>query len=1176
MPAERRRLRNERNWMTDICRALTRVLLVWGCALSLVALPILGVSAQVVAPSSIAEGFERAPRFLYVESPRATPRGVDVGRMTVLRRTLALDLDGIGIKQALSIISSEARLDLAYSDRDLPPGAKVHLKAGQITVAAALTEVLLDAGLDVVFTASGSATLVKRPEAGVPPAFGMIVGRVTDSSTQQGIWQAKVSVQGTKLNTNSDAEGRFIIRQVPVGDRIVSVKLLGYVSATQSVSVVENGTAIIAFVLTRAPTKLADLVTTATGDRRRLEVGNSVGTIQADSIVPTTLIRNVSDLLQARVPGAIVTNTDGAVGAPSKIRLRGVTSLALNNDPIIILDGVRLNAQTTQANNQLNVGSVTMLQQMGANNVVAPLAPSRLDDIDPNTIESIDILRGPSASSLYGTDAANGVIVIKTKRGRSGSWRGELSGDRGTSAIPGSMGDQWWGYGPLFRGDYSNACTLTTGGQSSVTGGTCTQDSVHQFNPQNYPAMKTLGTGTTRSVNGSLSGGSETLQELLSLRLSDEVGMAKMSDVEQRAIQRLWNSPVPSWMVRPNTQTGIDASSRMTVQISPKASIDFGTQGLYRDVLNGGSGVQPFAGTDPSDSLHYLPAESQRTKLTSLSKRGILSTNAQYAPWSWLTLTATGGGDYTIRTDEALLRAQDCTVILNPNGCPSGHVNRRDEVFVTTVNVGARFMYSPLSWVNLQTSLGEQYSKTNFYSLQAGSNCPLAFGTDLLTPSPICRNFFDQPFSIQESRDASASAGWYVEQGVSLFGLYTSFGFREDVASAFGRNVTKTPPKYPKLSLSYPLSEQAFFRRQSLVSNLRLRLAYGQSGNQASQAGVFNNFAQTPLTFAGSATPVDILTIQTMGNADLRPERGTEWEGGFDASFFDNERVQTSVTLYRRFTRDAITQVQLPPSVGVNALQRFENLGDVQNRGSEVSISAKVLDLQQLGWDVRVNLAHNTNKLVKKAPGLNQNGPGNTQFREGYPLYGFWGAPVKSFADRNGDGILAVDEISFGALAYMGAPYPKAEVSYGSDFTLFGGALHLGANLDQIVGSVQQRYISAGLPRAAVDRTTSLAAQAAWVQASLYNPGAYIIQSSSLRFNELSMTYNLPARATQRFLHARSLALTVAGRNLALWTNYVGKDPNVDDSSAFGEVTTDGGRGVPQPRNWILRFNLGL
>jgi len=163
----------------------------------------------------------------------------------------------------------------------------------------------------------------------------------------------------------------------------------------------------------------------------------------------------------------------------------------------------------------------------------------------------------------------------------------------------------------------------------------------------------------------------------------------------------------------------------------------------------------------------------------------------------------------------------------------------------------------------------------------------------------------------------------------------------------------------------------------------------------------------------------------------------------------------------------------------------------------------------------------------------------------------------------------------------MGAPYPKGEVTYTNGVTLLNGTLQINASLNQVIAltTVRHVYSQGPFPRGAVDPTAPLAEQAAWIQANVdggIGTAAYLGEVSALRFNEMSVTYTVPPELVRRFLRARALSLTFAGRNLALWTNYVGKDPNVNTGSGNPEAYSDDGSGVPQPRNLTLRFNLGL
>jgi hypothetical protein len=388
---------------------------------------------------------------------------------------------------------------------------------------------------------------------------------------------------------------------------------------------------------------------------------------------------------------------------------------------------------------------------------------------------------------------------------------------------------------------------------------------------------------------------------------------------------------------------------------------------------------------------------------------------------------------------------------------------------------------------------------------------------------------------------------------------------------------------YPKLGISWLVSQEPFFPSQALVSSFRLRAAYGHSGQQAGQGDVLHNFQLSNTWINGTKLPGIVLS--QVGNPGLKPERTVEWEGGADVSFLANERVRIEGTLYRKLSEDAIFSTALPGSYGIGDryrnwnLEQRQNIGSVENRGAELSLTARLIDSHAFGWDFTVNAAKNANKLVKRSASAVLSA---RQFRVGYPIFGHFGQRILSYSDVNGDGILAFSEAVFSDTTLLGAPYPSSELSYVNSFSFLSGALRINANLDQVNG-VTTQYLAP--TRAFFDRTTPLAEQAAALEAQT-GSGGFRNPSSSLRLAELSMTYSLSGSIAGKLLHTRTASITLAGRNLGLWTNYVGKDPNIDSSlgacttcgSAKTEQTQDRGtvNVVPQPRLWTIRLNLGL
>src|SRR5436309_119743 len=244
-----------------------------------------------------------------------------------------------------------------------------------------------------------------------------IAGQVSDQATGNPLAGARITIQRTALVTSSNAEGRYTLRNVPAGAITVRATFIGYAAATRGLTVAPGEAATADLALKLTPYTLDAVVSTVSGDQTRKETPNAISNVRTASLVQTRPITNMNDLLGARVPGVEVL-PGNITGAGARVRIRGTSSLSLNNEPIYVIDGVRMES----ANNSSSIG-------IGGTN------PSRVNDIDPNEIESYDVVKGPAASTLYGTAATNGVVVIKTKRGTPGPARFNVFAETGIIKI---------------------------------------------------------------------------------------------------------------------------------------------------------------------------------------------------------------------------------------------------------------------------------------------------------------------------------------------------------------------------------------------------------------------------------------------------------------------------------------------------------------------------------------------------------------------------------------------------------------------------------------------------------------------------------------------------------------------------------------------------------------------
>src|SRR5690242_6715284 len=384
-----------------------------------------------------------------------------------------------------------------------------------------------------------------------------VTGRVTAQDTGEPLSDVSVVVSGTSLITVTNADGRYTLQKVPAGAQLVRVMRVGYHEQKKEVTVTDGQSVTADFALVPAPIQLTAVVVTATGEQRRVEVGNAVGQVNAAQAVANTAVSDMGDLMVARTPGVMVFSPT-QTGAGTRIRIRGTSSLSLSNNPIYIIDGVRV--EGTTGSSSVSVGGTT---------------PSRINDINPEEIESIEVVRGPSAATLYGTDAANGVIVIRTKHGTAGPAQLTYFTEQGFHVDENT-------YPTAYRG--WRTCTTTSTNSTAantvqcfltqVAAGTCTQDSVTSYNLYDDPESTPNGLGYRQAHGLQLSGGTEALRYFLHGEWESEDGVDKVPEFDQRYMAAHGLSLRPEEQ-HPNHMDRVTGRTQFNLTLSPKATIDF-------------------------------------------------------------------------------------------------------------------------------------------------------------------------------------------------------------------------------------------------------------------------------------------------------------------------------------------------------------------------------------------------------------------------------------------------------------------------------------------------------------------------------------------------------------------------------------------------------------------------
>jgi TonB-linked SusC/RagA family outer membrane protein len=1077
-----------------------------------------------------------------------------------LERVVSLDLRNVRLEAALEEIDRQAHLGLAYTARIVPLDKRVTVKLDSVSAGQALEVVLRGTGVTVTPTATGSVML-ERPTPNKPTSLrdqeGSMWGRVFDSATTQPLEGAVIGVKGTSLSAVTNAAGGFLFVHVPAGVQTVTARHLGYAQSEREVAIIDSQSVHVEFLLRMGMSRLQEVVTTATGKQRRLELGNDITVINADSIVATQPIANVTQLLEGRVPGLVVQHTSGAPGDPARLRLRGASSAFLNNDPIVIVDGTRVYAaQSDQRSGNL------------ANSGFA--APSPLDEIDPHSIETIEVFKGPSAATLYGADAASGVIVITTKKGKAGPPRWIASVDRGVTYMPSAYPEMYLRLGHVPWNNTPIPCPIS----NSLSGeaATCIADSVVRFQTLNNPRLTVLDQGLRTAATVGVSGGSDALQYSVSGSYDNEVGLVRLPGIEQQRYRTLDGGlDPPDWMQRPQQLKQWGASSRLTAKLGEQADVSLTAMLSRTDQQRSSLETQigSLMGTyvDQATGTYYrsqgtilFPANSiVNDYYTRVSDDAMNSTNAvnlNWRPRSWLTASADMGLNFIQRQDEVLL----------PRGAPvltqdsvGNAVSGRGSSLVSTVNVRTTAT-APLPWgFHLQAAMGGNYTDQRTADLSVS-------GTNLSSGSTSVGQA-GHITGVSELHQEQATFGWYIEPSISQKRFWLSTGLRLDGGSTFGSHASLA--SFPKVSASYLISDEPFFPFKSLFNTLRLRAAYGHAGVQPGPGDHLRLFRSTSEWNDGQLVPG--ATLQTLGNTQLKPERSTELEGGFDADL-GGDRVSLGVTGYRKTRVDALMSVPLPPSVYGDGPSVLENVGTIRNTGYELTLGTQIVRSDVVSWSAQLQVSHNQNVVVSLGAGVLPFGDANNRVVPGYPLFGRWALPVLGYKDLNTDGVIQSGEVLYGDTAvYLGSSEPNYTAGLTTTLGFFRSALTVSAGfiyengLTQVGQFTDLAVISRGLN----DPTASLGEQAG-IASSAHTSFLNAQTVSTLRFNSLSVAYNLPTAMAQR-IGARALSVALQGTNLGLHTNYRGLDPNVNSLSTGNQVI-DGGA-LPMPRTWQVRVN---
>ena len=977
-------------------------------------------------------------------------------------------------------------------------------------------------------------------------ATGTVSGRITDASIGRGLPEAQVTITGTRIGAVTGPNGEYTLSGVPVGSRTVTARRIGYQPTTRSVEVVSGATATADVALAVSAVNLSEVVVTGTGTAtEKRKVGTSIATIDS-ALIGRAQAVTVDQAMQGKIPGAQITQNSGSPGGGGiSVRLRGVNSFISGSDPLYIVDGVIVDNKSGQ------------LADLG----IRSNPQNRLADLNPADIDHIEIIRGAAAAALYGSRANNGVVQIFTKRGSIGK--------------PHFTGTTRWATSQLREQQPFNFYPFNVNGLP-----------IARFNYQDDIFHR----APSWEQNLTVEGGNDQTRYFLSGNFANEDGIMRSTSSRRSGARINLQQQLSPKLVANLTSNYVTTNNQLQAfgeqnDYGIMGSLFFAPTSVDFRPVNGIYPLPPALGTNPLLAI-------ARIRNPQTIERFIGSTKFTWTPISNLLF------DYTIGLDNVGFEQRQFVPRNAVLGTAPLATGRSQSVFennrVINQDGVTSYSWGAMGSLDLRTTGGFNYTSQRVRTTQASANGLAPVG-ELVSAGSV--------FSAIQTDVELRTLGFYGQQEVGLADkLFLTGAVRYDASSTFAPS--ERWQAFPKFSVSVV----ALDNKPGALNSLRLRSAIGWAG---SQPGILNAYSQfisyTQLPFAGRPGFVNDLTF---GNPNLKNERAREWELGGDVGFLSG-RASAEVTYYDRIVSDLLFFRPLPTSTGFS--RQFYPIGSMSNKGIELMLRTTNLDRPNLQWSSTMTYAHNKN-LVDSLTILDFQSAGGypNRIRAGEPAGVFYG----SYAARNcltGERLTdslgryrrsnqtadmgnAAQRIAISggncndSLNHViGDPNPKWMGSFMNEVTI-AKKLRLRALLDGVFGNkimnLSTRAQNAGIASNSKSYERELLPYGdprklppTWNSRTQGIFEYWIEDGTFVKLRELSASYSLDMPAVRRFFRD-GVDLTVSGRNLYVWTDYSGYDPEINlfgtNAGGLQSVqTTAADRGFdfggyPIPRTWSL------
>jgi TonB-linked SusC/RagA family outer membrane protein len=958
-----------------------------------------------------------------------------------------------------------------------------------------------------------------------------VTGTVHDSLSGEALAVGSVRVRGTTIGTTIRGSGQFTLPNVPAGQVTLQIRSLGY----RSRDVVVGPTVTTVNVgLERDVLRIEQVVITgqATSIERR-SVPNAVAVIEAADLaaVPTA---SIEQQLLGKVAGADIQQNSGAPGGGVQVRLRGVTSVNADAQPLYVVDGVVMSDVAIPSNQN----AVTRAAGGANPSLTQDAQVNRIADLNPNDIETVEILKGASAAAIYGGRASNGVVIITTKRGRAGTVRVSARQRAGFSQVLNRLHTRRFNTVAEVDAAFGAGTAAKYGWQPGQF-----FDNEEFLVEGNHPLRETV---------LSLSGGSDVTQYFASAQLQDEEGVVKNTgfrrealrlNVDQRFASKV-NMSLSTSILHSLAQRGLTNNDNTSTSFW--YALAFTPSIVDLRAKNGVFPNNPFSSSNPLQTATMMKNNEDVNRFTPVLRLGI---EAWQTSTQSLRLTFTSGVDYFAQKNALFFPPE---LQFEPqDGLAGTSLLSNSDNLNMNFDGHAVHTWTPREWgFTAATSLGIGYTTRDLDISRIASRNLVGGQSNVDAGTAV---------EVRQLRQIINGTGFFLQEQLQLLNdkLTATLGVRGDRSSL---NADADQMYFfPKAAASYR------FDRLSVFDELKLRAAYGESGNEPLFGQRF-----TPLTATQNINGLPGLIVAgTTGSRDLKPERQREVEVGADGAVW-NRRANFEATWYQKVISDLLLTRNLPPSSGF--AQEIFNGGELRTRGVELTLGVVPVQTAAMNWIFRTTFSHNTSEITELP----------------VPTFatGGFGISLGSFQIEKGKSatqIIGVDTTAAGkdTVRTLSDANPDFRMSFSNDVTWKRFGLHGLVEWQEGSGVINLTKLLYDFGQVTEDYATPIAGATQTVgERRLAGFGRvlkpnYLEDGSFVKVRELTVYYDVPNDMLAGIWGGISSArISLGGRNLVKWWDYSGMDPEV---SNFGNQAIARNIDVapyPPSRQFFISFDL--